>query len=111
VKRITHSANARDKLLHIETDGCIVNIRVGLTDSEGRRVTSVEILPEDETRAPDLDGHYWHLDGHVNSRVIRQPSTESDLCDECGARLPIDRASLVDDSHETSCSLHPDNVH
>ena len=32
------------KLLHVEAPGCIVNIRTGLTDSEGRSVTSVSIL-------------------------------------------------------------------
>lgn len=73
MKSIKHGATARDNLLHIETDGCIVNIRVGLRDSEGRGVTSIEILPDDETRSPDPDGCYWRLDGHVNTRVVRQP--------------------------------------
>lgn len=67
MKTVVHSANARDKLLHVETDGCIVNIRVGLTDSEGRSVTSVEILPD------GYAGEEWTLDGTVNNRVIREP--------------------------------------
>jgi hypothetical protein len=32
---------------HIECDGAVVNIREGLQDRNGRRVTSIEILPDD----------------------------------------------------------------
>ena len=35
------------KLKHIEVEGAIVNIREGLTDLKGRKVTSIEILPDD----------------------------------------------------------------
>jgi hypothetical protein len=31
------------KLKHIEVEGCIVNIRTGLHDMGGRKVTSVEM--------------------------------------------------------------------
>lgn len=75
MKRIVHMASARDKLLHIETEGAVVNIRVGLSDREGRAVTSVEIIPDDETRSPDHEGRYWHLDGHLNNRLVRQEKT------------------------------------
>jgi hypothetical protein len=64
MKTVTHTANARDRLLHIETDGCVVNVRIGLTDSQGRRVTSVEILPDRGA------GEEWHLVGTSNNRVI-----------------------------------------
>lgn len=46
MKRISHFNTARDKLLHIETEGAIVNIRVGLSDNQGQAVTSIEILPD-----------------------------------------------------------------
>jgi hypothetical protein len=36
----------RDGVHHIECEGCIVNIREGLHDRLGRKVTSIEILPE-----------------------------------------------------------------
>lgn len=72
MKSIVHSAKARDRVLHIETDGCIVNIRVGLIDREGHRVTSVEIIPDDESRSPDHEGRFWHLDGTINNRIIRE---------------------------------------
>jgi hypothetical protein len=46
MKYINHFNTARDKLLHIETGGCIVNIRVGLQEhGTYRNVISVEILP------------------------------------------------------------------
>jgi len=35
------------KMKHIEVEGAVVNIREGLTDFEGNKVTSVEILPDD----------------------------------------------------------------
>lgn len=46
MKRINHFNTARDKLLHIETEGCIVNIRIGLQNHEGQNVTHIEILPD-----------------------------------------------------------------
>lgn len=55
------------KGLHIEAEGCVINIREGLTDLKGREVTSIEILP---------DNHYigeriWKLIGFCNNRVVR----------------------------------------
>ena len=52
------------KLKHIEVEGCIVNIRTGLNDVKGRKVTSIEILPDD---------HYngklkWKLKGYINKK-------------------------------------------
>ena len=38
---------AKTKLKHIEVEGAIVNIREGLHDLKGRKVTSVEIIPDD----------------------------------------------------------------
>jgi hypothetical protein len=35
------------KLKHIEVEGAVVNIREGLTDLHGRKVTAIEILPDD----------------------------------------------------------------
>lgn len=55
--------NRSGDILHIETDGCIVNIHVGLTDGEGRRVTRVDVLPEDESRGGDASGYIWRQDG------------------------------------------------
>lgn len=36
--------------LHVETDGCIVNITVGLRNLEGCQVTRIDVLPDDEVR-------------------------------------------------------------
>ena len=77
------ATNRSGNLLHIEVDGAIVNIHVGLHDNDGNQVTAVSVLPEDETRSPDLDGHYWHTedaDGNdtrgAHIRVVRQPRPE-----------------------------------
>lgn len=45
MKRIVHDDDAKDNLLHIETELGIVNIRVKLKDFQGNRVESIEILP------------------------------------------------------------------
>lgn len=61
------------RLLHVETDGCIVNIRTGLRDDKDRRVTSIEVLPDQYV------GEEWHLDGYANSRVIEGLATDSQV--------------------------------
>jgi hypothetical protein len=85
VKRESYYAkgNRTGNLLHIETDGCIVNIHVGLIDHDGHQVTRVDVIPDDERRSPDENGQYWHtedvdgrqLDGVV-ARVVRQSRSQ-----------------------------------
>lgn len=55
------------KLKHIEVEGCIVNIRTGLTDFKGRKVTSIEILADDHYSGEKI----WRLRGCVNNRIIQ----------------------------------------
>lgn len=55
------------KLKHIEVEGCIVNIRTGLQDRLGRRITSVEILPDDHFSGENI----WRLRGSYNNRVVQ----------------------------------------
>jgi len=64
MKTVHHFNTARDKLLHIETEGGIINIRVGLQNTEGQEVTSIEIL------ADESDG-WKNFDGTVNNRIIK----------------------------------------
>ena len=69
MKRISFfKGNRSDNLLHIETEGCIVNIRVGLQEhGTYRDVTSIEILPDNGIR-----GEEWDIDGSINNRVIKK---------------------------------------
>lgn len=46
MKTVVHTKRSKDDLLHIETEGGIINVRVGLSDSKGRPITSIEILPD-----------------------------------------------------------------
>lgn len=74
------SSNRSDNLLHIETDGAVINVHVGLTDSEGRAVTSVQIIPDDEHRGGDGEGRMWHVaedSGPANTRLIRDNEKET----------------------------------
>jgi hypothetical protein len=67
MKTISHTSKSKDKLLHIETDLGIINIRVGLTDTEGRRVESIEIIRNNYAGKPKVI-----LDGYTNSRLIEE---------------------------------------
>lgn len=65
-KRI--NVTSRSQPLHIEAPGCIVNITHGLRDSDGREVTSVEILCDADFKLPDHNDRTG-----VNVRVVRAP--------------------------------------
>jgi len=57
--------------LHCEVDGCIVNIRTGLSEHRtGRTVTSVEVICDDYAGEPK-----WRINGmgkkYANVRVIQ----------------------------------------
>lgn len=94
------ATNRSDNLLHIETDGCIVNIRVGLTDAQGRKVTAVTILPEDESRGGDGEGRIWHLVDGV--RVVQQPNDEPDADDLAWARDDMGADATDDEVYEVA---------
>lgn len=51
---------------HIEVEGCIVNIRTGLYDRFGRKVTSIQIIPDKYAGEPR-----WKLYGYANNRVVQ----------------------------------------
>jgi hypothetical protein len=72
--------NRSGNLLHIETDGCVVNIHVGLTDNDGNALTRVDVLPDTEDRGGDGEGRVWACEdadgnpGDINVvRVVRRP--------------------------------------
>ena len=58
--------NRSGNLLHIETDYAIINIHVGLTDSEGRAVERIDIIPDREAELPDFPDPEQN---HVGIRV------------------------------------------
>ena len=63
----SRSKNSPDKLLHIETDFGIVNIRIGLLDAKLRRGTAIEVIPSDYAGEP-----YIRVDGNRNIRLIEE---------------------------------------
>lgn len=69
MKTIHHFNTARDKLLHIETEGCIVNIRVGLSEhGPDRNVTAIEILPD--TDGDGCGNPPWEIAGEPTAKAI-----------------------------------------
>lgn len=50
---------------HIEVEGGIVNIREGLHDMSGHKVTSIEIIPD------EYADEKWVLKGVCNNRLVK----------------------------------------
>ena len=46
MRTITISERSRCKRLHIEAPGCLINITIGLHDSDGRPVTNVTVAAD-----------------------------------------------------------------
>jgi hypothetical protein len=72
--RITARKMDSGRVLHIEAPGCIVNIRVGLTDSEGRAVTSVSISADGNRYSGEPQ---WWIEGvpgnaTAGARIVRR---------------------------------------
>ena len=55
----------KDRIIYVETALGIVNIWLGLMDSQGQRVERVEILPNDDAGEPKVI-----LDGACATRMI-----------------------------------------
>ena len=55
MRHIQHFKDGPDKILHIETEGCRVNVIIGTHDPSGASFTTVEIL----AAQPDDDGNNW----------------------------------------------------
>ena len=68
--------NRSGNVLHVETDGAVINVSVGLEDAAGRQVTTISISPDDESRGGDGSGRTWHRAG---DRVIRLHEGETEL--------------------------------
>jgi hypothetical protein len=70
------------KTFHIETDGAIVNITVGLETRNGRRVTRVDVIPDDESCGGDEEGRIWRIPQGMpggDARIIRTHEGEKFL--------------------------------
>lgn len=58
----------REDYIHCEVEGAIINIREGLYDLKGRKVTSVSIVPDDRYAGEPI----WKTIPHVhNIRVVQ----------------------------------------
>jgi hypothetical protein len=57
----------RNGMLHVETPLGIVNITVGLHDSNGKRVDSIEVIPSNYAGEPKRT-----RDGYANTRIIEE---------------------------------------
>mgnify|MGYP001054055014 CR=1 FL=1 len=55
------------KAYHLEVEGAIINVREGLFDCHGRRVTAVSIIPDNQIP----ENPVWHLLGYAHNRVVQ----------------------------------------
>lgn len=58
--------NRSDNILHIETEGCIVNIRIGLTDINGRKTTNISVIPDRGK------GEEWQIEGETGIILVKE---------------------------------------
>jgi hypothetical protein len=89
MRSITHTSPSRDRVLHIETDGAIVNIEVGLSDVHGNSVTRVDVIAD---RTPDADGYMWDV---VDSRVIRRTEPGTTATPHGGMLVALTEAEVA----------------
>lgn len=66
MRTIRLTERSQTPILHVEADGCIVNVQVGLRDREGRRVTRIDVIPD------GYIGEEWDADGPTAVRVIER---------------------------------------
>ena len=67
MKTITATTRG-DRITHIEAPGCIINVHVGLTDTEGRSITSVEVLCDEYAGEPEWTIPDFPVDGSTRPR-------------------------------------------
>lgn len=81
MKRIAHGARSRDRVLHIEADGVLINIEIGLADVEGHRVTAISVSPDDASRGGDGEGRLWVVAdaNEYGMRLVRLHEGETEL--------------------------------
>ena len=55
------------KVYHLEVEGAIINVREGLLDRFGRKVTEISIIPDNQIPGQLV----WRLLGYSNNRVVQ----------------------------------------
>lgn len=66
MRQIQHLSDGPDKILHIETEGCKINVIIGTHDPNGIEFTTVEIIPHQ----PDDEGRSWMTVGPTAVIVV-----------------------------------------
>lgn len=76
--------NRSGNVLHVETDGAIVNIRVGLIDAEGRQVTHVSVTADGDRFAGEAawyarDDNGGRGSDHTSVRIVKEAERDGDI--------------------------------
>ena len=67
---MSRKLHGHKKGLHIEAEGCIINIYEGLYNTEGKQVTAIQVIPD------KLEEEEWEVLGDSNIRVIKKEDSE-----------------------------------
>lgn len=87
-----------DNVLHIEVPGAIINVRIGLGDNDGRRVTRIEIT------ADDYSDEEWRIENgdemlkYLSARIIETPGIkvkESQSAHDIAEKLKVEASHMV----------------
>lgn len=65
MRRDFKTVNLKHGMLHVETPLGIVNIMVGLSDSEGRRVNAIQVIPDESIGSKKVRRR-----GFYNTRLV-----------------------------------------
>lgn len=73
MKTITHTLPRKEKLLHIEAEGCIINVTIGLIDMDGHKITNISIITDQYAGEQQ-----WSVAGsqHIGLRVVQETEAE-----------------------------------
>lgn len=74
MKTVVLSRRSKDKLLHIEAPGCIINIQTGLHDRAGNAITSVQIKCDEYAGEPNVYLPDFDNAKSLNVRVCTEQS-------------------------------------
>lgn len=73
MRQIQHFRSGPDKILHIEAEGCTINVIIGTHDPSGTDFTTIEVTPDE----PDGEGRTWMAIGGPSVIVVPTVNQEA----------------------------------
>lgn len=77
------SERSKEKTLHIEAPGCIINVHIGLFTSDGQAVTAITIQCDQYAGEP-----IWTLPDYGNAATLNVRAVREDWRDNAVTKVP-----------------------